>query len=125
MPEIKSEIYKGLIYAGDTDLSSTIGFELAEPNQFIVTAGTLTLQGQVYEVERTAFTFTQDDSYQISLGFIDSIQTLAAYSPINPPSNWRYVQQLAGFGAGIEVRDGAIVSDVYVLKVLFGFPPEP
>ncbi|MBW4523507.1 MAG: hypothetical protein KME16_28200, partial [Scytolyngbya sp. HA4215-MV1] len=34
------------------------------------------------------------------------------------PGNWEQLALLAGYGSGIEVVEGAIVDDVYMLKVV-------
>jgi hypothetical protein len=124
MIEIKSEIYKGLIYNDGRDLASTIDFEILEPNQLVVKAGTLTLQGRIYEVEQVVFVFSRDGVYQVALGRIDGVEVVAAYSPLMPPNNWDYIQQLAGYGPGVIVQNGTITDDVYVLRVVDGVPPE-
>ena len=44
--------------------------------------------------------------------------TVAAGAAGFLPGNWEQLTMLAGYGAGIEVASGAIIGDVWVLKVV-------
>lgn len=122
--EIKSESGLGKIYAGDTDLACSIEFLPGDnPNDLVMSAGSLTIAGNTYEFDAQAFALP-DGIWRIQVGKWDDGEPTLEFLDANAflPGNWQQIQILAGFGNGINVVDGSIVGDVYVFEVLPGFP---
>lgn len=66
---IKSEVYRGLIYAGSTPLASSIILEQTGPMQLTVRAGTLIdTDGTEYPMADTALDLQPGDRVEIKLG---------------------------------------------------------
>lgn len=117
---ILSEVGLGLIEAGETGLACSIEFSLSpSPNVLIQLAGALTIGGQTYSFPESAFELP-DGAWTIQVGRWDGGEVTIEVFPAAGflPGNWEQLTILAGYGSGIEVVSGAIVGDVYVLKVV-------
>ena len=117
---IKSEVGLGLIEAGETGLACSIEWAPSPtPNALIASAGELTIGGQTYSFPERAFELP-DGAWTIQVGRWDegavTIEVFPAAGFL--PGNWQQLTMLAGYGSGIEVVSGAIVGDVWVLKVV-------
>lgn len=120
---IKSETNHGLIYAGSTSLDFTCAIEQIAPATLSVSSGHLTLtNGETFAVPALSAALP-DGSTHLYLGLLAGTPALAVASPMGHFDQWfTPLQMIAGFGSGIQVSDGEIVGDVYVLTVLPGFP---
>jgi hypothetical protein len=117
---ILSEVGLGLIEAGETGLACSIEWALSpSPNVLIASAGELTIGGSTYSFPARAFELP-DGAWTIQAGRWDSDPVTIEVFPAAGflPGNWEQLTILAGYGSGIEVVSGAIVGDVYVLKVV-------
>jgi len=120
---IKSQTERGAIYAGDTSLAFTCTIEQTAPATLSLSSGLLTLtSGLSFPVPALSIEMPNGVQH-LYLGLRDGALALYAAAPMSgfDPA-FTALQMVAGFGSGIEVVDGAIVGDVYVLTVLPGFP---
>lgn len=102
---IKSELYRGLIFAGNTPLASDLVVEQTGPMQLTVRAGSLTdTRGNVYQVPETVLDVVPGNDpmqpYQVMVG--DVLVVL----PFSVPVGCTDLSEL----------------DIYVLTVMPGFP---
>ena len=134
---IKSEIYKGEIYAGDTQLSSTIAVEQTGAMQLTVKAGTFThTDGQPWLLDADAvFDLVSDanhpTSVKIEIGDIepDGIMDVWCGTKVEDgieefdvPEGWNIGQELVfNFSIPAGCTDLTPI-DIFVLTVLPGFP---
>lgn len=129
---IKSEIFKGLIYAGVTQLASTI--EVAQtgslqitvqPGRFTTTAGVTVALSEATVINFQA-EFDQGKDYWIELGLLNSqpellvVEQIHSYDDVSSPAGWQIVQILV---LPFQLLPGQTqLPDIYVFKVLPGFP---
>jgi len=119
---ILSEPGLGAIYAGSTLLAFNCTLEQTGDAELTVSAGLLTLtDGVAFEFPLTEIAF-QDGLFYLLFGLLPDGSYKFQAVPTFGSSYFTPIQMVAGFGAGIEVKAGAIVGDVYVLTVLPGFP---
>lgn len=139
---IKSEIFRGKIYAGDTAFSSTIEVEQTGDMEITVHAGEFTTTGDTGKQELPAHYVLEEDAvfsdllpnptrvkyYQAELGLLDGkVDVLmrsrldAFYPPV--PEGWQTIHILI-FDFPVYPDTTKLDDiDISVLTVLPGFPP--
>lgn len=128
---IKSEMFRGLIYAGETLLASTIQVEQTGPMQLRVKAGSFTTtDGSILELAEDQILDLEPSmvSRQVSLilglynGSVNLLlnEQLYGFEERHPPEEWRSTQILV---LPFSIPAGATeLPDIFVLSVLPGFP---
>lgn len=119
---IKSETRLGCIHAGKTPLAFTATITQTDVSTLTVSAGSLTLaEGVKFDFPEIEIVFP-DGLFFLLFGLHPDGTYKFQAVPTFGSSYFTPIQMVAGFGAGIEVKAGAIAGDVYVLTVLSGFP---
>lgn len=120
-----SEIYKGLIYAGETPLEWDGSIEQTGSAQITIQGTLTTTDGWQYELSQVFD--LPDGDWRIALGANPGDTEALAIRQANQvwPDSWQPKMILVGFSSSIKVEAGEIVGNVYVLKVEPGFPLPP
>ena len=132
---IKSELYQGKVFAGDTQLSSTIAVEQTDKMQLTIKAGTFThADGMQWTLDSDAiFDLVADANYptqvMIEIGDIESVVgvwcgtcVMDGIEEFDIPEGWNAGHALAfNFAIPAGCSDLAPI-DIYVLTVPDGFP---
>lgn len=129
---VKSKIYQGLVYAGTTQLASSITVEQTGPMQLTIGPGIFTTTGGVNlefpvaeVVELTPLVW--DVEVAILLGVIDGRpglllrQNIEGFAEAEIPDNFNFESYLV-LPFTIPANSTEL-PDIYVLSVLPGFPP--
>lgn len=129
---IKSEMYRGKIFAGDTKLANTIRVEQTAPMQLTFRAGTFThTDGQQWALDSdVSVDLMSDANYptmcQIEIGVLAGtvnvwcgLQRMDGVEEMNPPAGWIGHLLVLPF---IIPPGATSLPDIYVITVEPGFP---